>query len=190
MGGRSLVGAKWGAIVGRHQATWSLFERSVSSAFTRGIQGHNQTLRPTHQKSRSHRGGQGVQIPSAPPSSCRSGGLFRSLALDVGAEPGIPGMAELRQYGGAGYLRPIPRLWARKPSTAISRFSLIGAPAHRRRGRPPPEGLDGHLGVDLRQGRRAGSAKSPIVFSEKPPSAAGAACKVCRLGRRPRHHRT
>jgi len=44
-GVRSLVGAKWGAIVGRHQATWSLLERSIHQPYQASR--HNQTLRPT-----------------------------------------------------------------------------------------------------------------------------------------------
>jgi integrase len=42
---RSLVGAKWGAIVVRHQATWSLLERSIHEIYQASR--HNQTLRPT-----------------------------------------------------------------------------------------------------------------------------------------------
>jgi len=44
-GARSLVGAKRGAIVVRHQATWSLLERSIHENYQASR--HNQTLRPT-----------------------------------------------------------------------------------------------------------------------------------------------
>src|SRR5207248_7050019 len=68
-GARSLVGAKRGAIVVRHQATWSLLERSIHEIYQASR--HNQTLQPTLGISFASRGS-GVQIPSAPPSSCRS----------------------------------------------------------------------------------------------------------------------
>ena len=83
MDARSLVGAKWGAIGARHQATWSLLERSIHEIYQ--VSRHNQTLRPTLGISFASRGS-GVQIPSAPPSSCRSGGLFGFLALGWGAK--------------------------------------------------------------------------------------------------------
>jgi hypothetical protein len=68
-GVRSLVGAEWGAIVGRHQATWSLLERSIHQPYQASR--HNQTHRPTLGISFASRGS-GVQIPSAPPRNSRS----------------------------------------------------------------------------------------------------------------------
>ena len=63
------VGAKWGAIVGRHEATWSLLERPIFSLEL--VSSYSEPHRPTVRVCFASRGS-GVQISSAPPETRRS----------------------------------------------------------------------------------------------------------------------
>jgi hypothetical protein len=80
--GLLVVGAKWGAMNGRHRAIQDLLYRSIPLICQ--VLSNDQLHQPTAGISFASRGSE-VRIPSAPLRNCRSDSLFEFLARCLGA---------------------------------------------------------------------------------------------------------